>query len=80
MVTFEPLVLGNKYSRPTLAKLWGYKSFNAISRGVFSPQGFNTLTFFVTKEKQETLTQYEDHMMQTFSSGKVKRGMDLIRE
>jgi len=61
---FNPdlLLLGNTYSRPTLAALWGYQSYNAISRGVFSPHGMNILIFFVTREKQETLTQYEDHI------------------
>jgi hypothetical protein len=62
MINFEALTVGNKYDRPTLAKLWGYKSFNAISRGVFSPQSMNILIFFITREKQETLTQYEDHI------------------
>ena len=62
MVKFEAIIIGQKYSRPALAKLWGYRSFNAISRGVFTPQGMNILIFFVTKEKQETLTQYEDHI------------------
>lgn len=62
MINFEALTIGNKYDRPTLARLWGYKSFNAISRGVFSPQGMDILIFFVTKEKQETLTKYEDHI------------------
>jgi putative restriction endonuclease len=62
MINFEALTLGAKYDRPTLAKLWGYKSFNAFSRGVFSPQGMDFLIFFITKEKQEALTQYEDHI------------------
>jgi hypothetical protein len=62
MINFDTLIIGNKYSRPTLANLWGYKSFNAISRGVFSPKGMDILIFFITKEKQETLTQYEDHI------------------
>ncbi len=62
MVNFESLSIGSKYDRPTLSKLWGYKSYNAISRGVFSPQGMNVLIFFITKEKQDSLTQYEDHI------------------
>src|SRR4030042_1788007 len=62
MINFEALTIGYKYDRPFLAKLWGYKSFNAISRGVFSPQGLGVLIFFITKEKQEALTQYEDHI------------------
>ena len=62
MINFENIHVGNKYSRPTLAELWGYKSHNAISRGVISPKGMNTLILFVTKEKQESLTQYKDHI------------------
>lgn len=62
MIDFKSIQLHHKYSRPTLAKLWGYKSFNAISRGVFSPQGMDILIFFITKEKQESLTQYEDRI------------------
>ncbi len=48
MINFEAIKIGNKYNRPALAKLWGYKSFNAISRGVFSPQGMDILIFFIT--------------------------------
>lgn len=62
MLDFSTLIIGQQYSRPTLSKLWGYKSYNAISRGVFSPKGENVLIFFVTKEKQQALTQYEDHI------------------
>jgi hypothetical protein len=62
MIDFSALTIGNKYDRPTLAKLWDYESYNAISRGVFSPQGEHVLVFFITKEKQESLTQYEDHI------------------
>lgn len=62
MLNLNDLTIGQKYDRPTLAKLWGYQSYNAISRGVFSPKGMNILLFFVTKEKQETFTQYEDHI------------------
>jgi len=36
MVNFEAIIIGQKYNRPALAKLWGYRSFNAISRGAFS--------------------------------------------
>src|SRR5450432_248370 len=46
---------------PELASLWGHQSWNAISRGVVTPAGQNVVMFFVTKEKQQTLTQYQDH-------------------
>jgi len=59
---FSFLVVGAEYDRPTLARLWGYESFNAISRGVVTPRGVSAILLFVTREKQETLTQYEDRI------------------
>lgn len=61
-ITFEPLEIGNQYDRPYLAKIWGYKGFQAISRGVVTPAGTNYIILFVTKEKQEALTQYNDYL------------------
>lgn len=60
-VTFDQLVLGEEYGRPELATLWGYATWNAISRGVITPAGDNKIVLFVTREKQEALTQYQDH-------------------
>lgn len=62
MIDFNDLSIGNKYDRPTLAKLWGYKSFHALGRGVFTPQGKDILIFFITKKNQEALTQYENRI------------------
>jgi putative restriction endonuclease len=62
MIDFTTIIVGREYDRPTLAKLWGYETYNAISRGVISPKGENILVFFITKEKQTALTQYEDHI------------------
>lgn len=78
MIDFDALTIGNKYDRPTLSKLWGYKTFNAISRGVFSPQGKDILIFFITKEKQQALTQYEDHIVSDilFWEGEKGHGTD----
>lgn len=59
-VSFDQLEIGKSYDRPYLAKLWGYKSYNAISRGVVTPAKTNFIILFVTKEKQEALTQYND--------------------
>jgi predicted restriction endonuclease len=61
-VSFTSLKFGEAYERPFLAKLWGYQSFNAISKGVVTPSGTNYIIFFVTKEKQESLTQYNDYI------------------
>jgi putative restriction endonuclease len=52
-VSFAKLRIGSKYERPHLANLWGYKGFQAISRGVVTPSGTNFIILFVTKEKQE---------------------------
>jgi len=61
-IDFKRLNYGESYERPFLAKLWGYQSFNAISRGVVTPSGTKYIIFFVTKEKQESLMQYNDYI------------------
>jgi predicted restriction endonuclease len=61
-VCFEHLKAGQEYERPFLAELWGYKGFQAISRGVVTPSDSNLVILFVTKEKQQALTQYNDYI------------------
>jgi len=61
-IAFHTLIVGAEYERPQLAKLWGYSSFHAISRGVVTPTGTRFVVLFVTKEKQEALTQYRDFL------------------
>lgn len=61
-VSFDNIQIGREYERPFLANLWGYKGFQAISRGVVTPSGTNYIILFVTKEKQEALTQYNDYL------------------
>ncbi len=61
-VNFDSLKFGESYERPFLAKLWGYQSFHAISKGVVTPAGTNYIIFFVTKDKQAALTQYNDYI------------------
>lgn len=75
---FASLIVGNEYDRPYLAKLWGYEAYNAISRGVVTPRGERNIILFVTREKQEHLTQYEDHIEQDilFWEGEEKHGSD----
>lgn len=77
-IVFSEIRLNHTYGRPELAKLWGYQSFNAISRGVVSPRDQPILVFFVTREKQEALTQYEDHIDADFLfwEGEMGHGND----
>lgn len=57
------LVVGNSYSRPTLADMWGYRSWRALARGVVTPQGSHEIILFVTENKQECFEQYEDRLV-----------------
>lgn len=59
-VSFEKIELHAEYSRPQLADLWGFKGYEAISRGIVTPAGAPYIILFITKEKQSFLTQYED--------------------
>ncbi|HZV70699.1 MAG TPA: HNH endonuclease signature motif containing protein [Saprospiraceae bacterium] len=56
----ESLIIGNLYTRPQLAKLWGYNSYQGFSKGVFTPVNQKIIVLFVTQLKQESLTQYND--------------------
>jgi putative restriction endonuclease len=88
MVDFSDITLGHEYDRPTLARMWGYESFNALGRGVVTPKGSGKIILFITKEKQESLTQYEDHIEQDIlfwegekehrSDGRIVEGKDPI--
>lgn len=60
-ISFDRVLLGEQYERPELAQLWGYRDWHAIGRGVVTPAGDDKIVLFVTKEKQDTLTQYQDH-------------------
>ena len=59
-ISFTKITKGSKYSRQTLAEIWGYKSFHAIARGVVTPQNDNKIVLFVTEEKQASAEQYSD--------------------
>jgi len=78
MVAFDELIVGREYTRPFLAKLWNYKTFNAISRGVITPRDQNIIVLFITKDNQETLTQYADRIDndQLFWEGEIGHGSD----
>jgi hypothetical protein len=61
-VSFDNLTIGQTYDRPALVKLWDLGSYHAIGRGVVTPKGSNLIILFVTKEKQQCLTQYKDFL------------------
>lgn len=77
-VNFKSLEFGQTYERPYLAKLWGYQSFHAISKGVVTPANTKYIIFFVTKDKQEALTQYNDYIdgNMLFWEGEEKHSSD----
>jgi putative restriction endonuclease len=72
------LTIGAKYTRPELAVRWKYESHHAISRGVVTPQGGKVIILFVTRLKQEALTQYRDYLSGDllFWEGQEKHGTD----
>ncbi|MDP9078600.1 MAG: HNH endonuclease [Bacteroidota bacterium] len=61
-VRFDTLKVGEFYDRNFLTELWGYKGRQAISKGVVTPANSDSIVLFVTKEKQRSLTQYEDYI------------------
>jgi hypothetical protein len=61
-VTFDNLHIGEQYDRPQLSNLWGYKSFHAIAKGAVTPRATPYIILFITREKQEFQTQYEDYL------------------
>ena len=62
-VQFDSLSKGSEWDRNELANLWGYQSFHALARGVFTPAGQRFIVLFVTEQKQESLTQYDDRLV-----------------
>ena len=61
-ISFCNLTIGTEYSRHKLASVWGYQSFHAIARGVVTPQNDNKIILFVTRVKQASAEQYDDHI------------------
>ena len=57
---FSTLKLFGEYDQKTLASLWGYKSYDAIRRGIVTPSGSNIVILFVTEKKVSYATQYAD--------------------
>jgi hypothetical protein len=62
VLDFSHIEIGKKYGRPWLAQHWGFRSYEAISRGVFCPRGGGQIILFVTRIKQKSLEQYNDYI------------------
>lgn len=79
-MAFDPSVLqlGKLYSRTELAPLWGYAGVEAISRGVVTPAGAKYIILFVTRQKQQSLTQYNDFLSEDYLhwEGEKRHGSD----
>jgi hypothetical protein len=77
-INFKALEFGQSYERPFLAKLWGYRSFHAISKGVVTPASTQYIILFVTKDKQQASTQYNDYVdgNMLFWEGEEKHSSD----
>lgn len=58
----DPLEIGKGYERKVLAKLWGLKGFQAIGRGVFTPQNTGKIFLFVTREREGWMTPYNNFL------------------
>ncbi|MDR3685653.1 MAG: DUF2075 domain-containing protein [Coriobacteriia bacterium] len=60
---FSVLNVGTRYSRDDLARLWGLKGRQAISRGVVTPAGASQIILFVTESKTADMTEYRDQLV-----------------
>ncbi len=63
-VTFDGIAVGTDWEREQLAQRWGYRTFHALARGVFTPAADNKIILFVTETKQEHLRQHADKLHQ----------------
>lgn len=61
-VLFDNLIVGHSYSRQYLAQLWGYSGYQALARGVVTPQNDHKIILFVTKDKQPSAEQYQNEL------------------
>ena len=61
-IKFDELQIGHQYDRPFLAKLWGYRGIQGLSKGVVTPNRSKIIILFVTRIKQNSLQQYNDYI------------------
>jgi hypothetical protein len=61
-VSFDGIASGTVWEREQLASYWGYRTFHALARGVFTPAGDRKIILFVTAAQQEGPTQYANQL------------------
>jgi hypothetical protein len=78
VLDFSDIAIGKKYSRPWLARYWGFAGYEAISKGVFCPAGGGQIILFVTWIKQKSLEPYNDYISGEFLfwEGETRHGND----
>lgn len=59
-VSFDHIAINSRWERIELSRLWGYESFHALARGVFTPRGSNKIILFVKEEKRDGDEPYSD--------------------
>jgi hypothetical protein len=74
LLNFSNIKIGKRYDRPWLASQWGFRGYEAISRGVFCPRGGGQIILFVTRIKQDSLEQYNDYISGEYLFWEGERG------
>jgi putative restriction endonuclease len=62
-VSFDSIVVGDLYTRPELADIWGYAGPQVIYRGLFTPARDNKIILFITRERRVEDEQYENKLV-----------------
>ncbi|MTJ00854.1 HNH endonuclease [Idiomarina piscisalsi] len=62
-ISFSNIVINRSYTRPQLADIWGLGGQQAIARGVFTPAKDKNIVLFVTHDKRDDSTPYDDHIL-----------------
>jgi|TARA_R100001509_G_scaffold79628_1_gene44677 hypothetical protein len=62
-ISFKNIGINKAYTRPQLADIWGLGGPQAIARGVFTPANANIIILFVTHNKRDDSTPYDDHIL-----------------
>lgn len=77
-VNFDNIITGSEWTQKQLADEWGYKSYDAIRRGIVTPSQENIIILFVTENKVKEAVQYKDRLDGDvlYMAGQEKHGTD----